>query len=468
MPHSAPRTGTDPDPVPAIAPRPDSRPGPTGSGNRPVPPGGTGPGTRTGAGPSAGRGTAGESARLRDALVARLDETGALTDPRWADAFLAVPREVFLRRGWFAPGPGPTGRPGFRPVLPGDPGWPAAVHADAPLVTQLDGALTAAEAVKTADADDGFVRGTPTSALTRPSLVARMLEHLDVFDGARVLEIGTGTGYHAALLAARLGDDRVTTVDIDAGLAGAARDALDACGLRPAVVTGDGADGVPQRAPYDRIVATCATRRLPDAWIGGTATGGRILAPLATGLGGCALVRLTVTRPGIAEGRVLRDDASFLPMRAHATPSWESLRAAAAPQAGGDGRTSFLPGRLRTDDARFIVGLTLPDVVAFRITGSDTDSPAAEPVESDGADPAGGDGLYLAHRSDGSWAYARDDGRLTQGGPQRLWDLAERAATAWAAAGSPAPGDLSFTADGTRQTLSTDRLTWRLPAAGQA
>lgn len=141
--------------------------------------------------------------------------------------------------------------------------------------------------------------------------MALMLAGLDVRDGHDVLEIGTGSGYNAALLAHRLGDDDlVTTVDLDPELTASARRHLDAAGHHPVVVTGDGARGVPERAPFDRIIATCALPSLPRAWLAQCRPGARIVAPFATGL-----VALTVRDAGHAEGRFLHTPAYFVPLR---------------------------------------------------------------------------------------------------------------------------------------------------------
>lgn len=88
-----------------------------------------------------------------------------------------------------------------------------------------------------------------TSSASKPDLVLSMLAALDVHDGHTVLEIGTGSGYNAALLAARLGAPSVTTVEIDPGLATSARAALVASGFPVTVLTGDGTQGYPANAP---------------------------------------------------------------------------------------------------------------------------------------------------------------------------------------------------------------------------
>jgi protein-L-isoaspartate O-methyltransferase len=75
--------------------------------------------------------------------------------------------------------------------------------------------------------------------------MARMLELLDVTGADRVLEIGTSTGYNAALLCHRLTDARVTSIDIDLTLIAEARDRLASLGYQPCLVAGDGAAGVP-------------------------------------------------------------------------------------------------------------------------------------------------------------------------------------------------------------------------------
>jgi protein-L-isoaspartate O-methyltransferase len=101
------------------------------------------------------------------------------------------------------------------------------------------------------------------SSSTKPDLMVRMLETLDVHDGHRVLEIGTGTGYNAALLAHRLGDGRVFSIDVGAEFVDLARQRLATAGFHPTLVSGDGVHGLAEHAPYDRIIATCSVPAVP-------------------------------------------------------------------------------------------------------------------------------------------------------------------------------------------------------------
>ncbi|GAA2668228.1 hypothetical protein GCM10010400_31360 [Streptomyces aculeolatus] len=133
----------------------------------------------------------------------------------------------------------------------------------------------------------------------------------------KVLEIGTGTGWNAGLLAHRLGARNVVTVDIDENVATAARTKLYAQRLHPTVVACDGLGGDPPGAPYDRLIATCALRTVPTAWIEQVRPGGIILAPWGTPFSNRdALVRLVVDDDGkSASGDFLRE-VEFVKARA--------------------------------------------------------------------------------------------------------------------------------------------------------
>ncbi|APU24003.1 methyltransferase, FxLD system [Actinoalloteichus sp. GBA129-24] len=127
-----------------------------------------------------------------------------------------------------------------------------------------------------------FSDGSSLSCASAPFVVAMMLDQLDVQSGDRVLEIGAGTGYNAALLAGLTGPTGVvTTVDIDPDVTEQASRALAAAGYHGVrVVTGDGARGVPEHAPYDRLIAAVSPWDIPDAWWDQLVPGARVVAPL--------------------------------------------------------------------------------------------------------------------------------------------------------------------------------------------
>lgn len=227
----------------------------------------------------------------KEALLRSLIEDGALPDPAWQHAFEEVPRELFVPYYFLSSSVGEERRWREDPDPEARERWLEGAYEDAPLAIKLkDGELL--------------------SSSSQPSLMARMLEALRVRDGMKVLEIGTGSGWNAALLCHRLGEENVTTLDLEPEITEAARAHLAAAGYRPTVHTGDGARGYRPAAPYDRVIATCALRRLPWAWVGQTALDGLILAPLATGL-----IRLRVQPEGVGEGRFLSMPAYFVPLR---------------------------------------------------------------------------------------------------------------------------------------------------------
>lgn len=122
----------------------------------------------------------------------------------------------------------------------------------------------------------------PASSTSQPSLVADMLELLELTCGVGVLEIGAGTGYNAALLAELVGDQRlVITVDVAEDVVAQTRRLLAGAGYPGiTVLCRDGFDGVPERAPFDRIVATVGCADVSPHWAEQLAEDGRLLVPL--------------------------------------------------------------------------------------------------------------------------------------------------------------------------------------------
>jgi protein-L-isoaspartate(D-aspartate) O-methyltransferase len=122
--------------------------------------------------------------------------------------------------------------------------------------------------------------GTPISSASQPTIVATMLEQLQISQGNHVLEIGTGTGYNAALLATLAGSRCVVSVELELDLAEQAEELLSRLGLDVQVVVGDGRSGYQPSAPYDRIVVTTGAREIASAWMAQLGNGGRLVVPI--------------------------------------------------------------------------------------------------------------------------------------------------------------------------------------------
>lgn len=306
---------------------------------------------------------------LREALARRLADAGHSQE--WIATVRTVARHLFV--------------PVFHQqdhvgqwvtVAAGEDGYLEGVYADRALTTQL-------------------TDGAPTSSSSEPDLMLTMLDALDVRVGHRVLEIGTGTGYNAALLSHRLGDANVTTVDVDSELTVRAAERLAAAGYQPHVVTGDGAAGVPERGPFDRIIATCGMQSIPPAWIEQAADGALMVVPIGWGL-----ARVTV-QDGHAHGRFLPAGAYFMARRAPgAEPRFAEL-ADVEP-------TSTRTAATEVDRLQFPLALALP---GYRSCTWSDENGAVSAV-----------GLWTP---DGSTATAHVDGTLRQIGPRHLWDTVE-------------------------------------------
>jgi protein-L-isoaspartate(D-aspartate) O-methyltransferase len=138
--------------------------------------------------------------------------------------------------------------------------------------------------------------------ISAPHMVGIMCDLLELKTGDRVLEIGTGCGYHAAVTAEIVGSKNVYSVEYVESLAVEARERLERLGYGDVSVrVGDGAEGWDEHAPYDAAYFTCAAPALPDPVIEQLRVGGRILAPIGTG--SQTLVRAEKTDTGLDRSR---------------------------------------------------------------------------------------------------------------------------------------------------------------------
>jgi len=373
--------------------------------------------------------TTARAEQLRRSLAETLSADGYLRTRAWKQAFVAMPRHAFLPRFFRQT----EDLSGWRTVDASSPDWLALVYTDATWVTQLDNddhRWTTARA-------NGQVTGEPTSSSTAPGLMALMLEALDVHDGHRVLEVGTGTGYNAALLAHRLGSPNVTTVEFDPAIAQRARDILASLGYSPTVITGDGSTGYPPNSPYDRIIATVSVPSVPAVWISQTRSGGIILTNLHRELGGGALARLTVDSRGTAQGRFLPEYGGFMPVRSNPLTATGPLLNTALKGPAGDRRPATLDAdAVFHPDFGMLAALLIPDLTSMGFTPDAT-----------------GPQFWLLSSS-GSWACLFEEtGAVEQHGPRRLWDELERVHQRWIAWNKPTRDrfGLTVTGDGTHQ-----------------
>ncbi len=211
--------------------------------------------------------------RLRKQLVDTLRRRGDVRGERVEAALRAVPRHLFV--------PGVSLEEAY---------------ADEVVYTKLDG------------------DGVSISAASQPAIVALMLDQLQVEPGHRILEIGAGTGYNAALLADLAGPDgQVTAIDLDDDIVDGARANLREARYDVRVVQGDGALGHPDGAPYDRMIATVAAWDVPPAWWDQLAPHGRLVVPLR--LRGSTCRSLALERDGVRWRSRTHVPCGFMPLR---------------------------------------------------------------------------------------------------------------------------------------------------------
>jgi protein-L-isoaspartate(D-aspartate) O-methyltransferase len=204
---------------------------------------------------------------LRSRLVEQLERGGELRDGRVREALLRIPRHLFV-----------------------------------PAETPLDHAYA-----------DHSVPIGHGQAIAQPSVVARMTEALELSGTERILEIGTGSGYHAAVLSELAAE--VLSIEALEPLARRAAHLLAEIGCSNVVVrAGDGNEGWSRRAPFERIVSGAAAEEVPKAWIDQLSEGGFVVAPVGGAWGGQRLVRVLRY-----EGQTRMDDLgaiAFVPLLA--------------------------------------------------------------------------------------------------------------------------------------------------------
>ena len=232
--------------------------------------------------------------QFMERYVQQLKADGAIRSPAVERAFRRVQRHRLVET-FYRP-PGPQGGP----PIQHDPEHPLLEHLDLIYSNTALGTR--------------FVDGMPASSTSQPSLVAEMLELLDLAPGTKILEIGAGTGYNAALMAELVGDQRlVVTVDLLDDVVAQTRRLLARTGYGEiAVLLRDGVEGAPEQAPFDRIVATVGCSDLSPRWVEQLAEGGRMLMPLDHA-GGHPLFLLHKER-GTLQGRIA-SWAGFMPIR---------------------------------------------------------------------------------------------------------------------------------------------------------
>lgn len=181
-----------------------------------------------------------DAERLRNALVDQIRADGHARTPAVETALRTVPRHAFVPEASLEE-----------------------AYANAPVNIKYD------------------TDGTSISCASQPGVVALMLDQLEAQPGERILELGAGTGYNAALLAHLVGDSgHVTTIDVDDDLVEGARAHLAAAGITNVeALARDGAVGHAAGAPYDRIIATVGAHGVPHAWLDQLAPGGRLVVP---------------------------------------------------------------------------------------------------------------------------------------------------------------------------------------------
>ena len=344
-----------------------------------------------------------------------LAEAALYPQSRWWEAVVATPRHLLVPR-WFDHNrktrcwelrDGPSDH---------DAWLGSAYDAGTTLVTRI-GPVHADHA----EPGTGY-QGWPTSSATLTRLVIAMYRLARLYDGADVLDVGTGPGYGCALLARRLGSQHVTSVDVDPYLTTTAAARLADCGLHPAILARDACAELP--GSYDRIVPMVSLPAIPASWLAALRPGGRLVFSLAAS---GVVITATKTPDGGATGHVDSKPAWFMADR------------------HGDDYPPRQTGQFATIRDRDGEQVTRGRYPVVEVTwDSDLDamlSVTAPGITHDYArDPQTGAATAWMRHDDGSWARATGtDGEpplVHQGGPRRLWDILDGIRHHWINHGS--------------------------------
>lgn len=367
------------------------------------------------------------------ALVEAMVADGTLTDTALIDAFRSVPRHRFIPETGALTAYGASLNANSNPEQ-----WLAAIYADNAIVTQVDESTAPVQEEPPAYQEVGSRarREAATSSSSAPTVLARLFELADLANGQRVLEVGTGTGWNTALLAHRLGDRAVISLETDPRLARSARESLEKEGYSPTVHLADGYGGYPPGARYDRITSTFGVRRIPPAWLEQLRPDGLVVCPWGLLEGAGVLARVECPGDGSARGS-FHDGVGFVPLHTPDPP----------PRPVRDSGQQPDEYRLTQDDpvapllsfpSAFALSVMVPDWrVRRRWIGT-------------------GSGVWVCDRDADSWVRVYPYGTswmIEQGGPRSVWDEFEEALELWSDLGEPRPDrfGLSVDTDGTHR-----------------
>ncbi|MFI5734219.1 methyltransferase domain-containing protein [Kribbella sp. NPDC051587] len=342
---------------------------------------------------------------LADAMASEVRRAACLRNDALFQAFAAIPRHLFVPTYYRTE----TNADGWDSVTgivdESHPDWLTTVYSNTALVTQL-------KPIEGQPSSETY-----TSSSSMPTVMADMIEELGIRPGMKVLEIGTGTGYNAAILCHLLGDDAVTTLDIDEELVDLARERLASLDYHPSFE--------PQDGTYDRILATHSVDDIPAEWLRWGKPGAVILtdlrSPANSSMGAWAKVAIGRDGSG-AVGALMPARGYFMGARrtpefAHAgdtTPEFTDDEHRTRANAMETRPTKVPASVLETGDFGLYLWRQAPEIRWFASSGTASlNGPRAE-----------------------SWAYVTEDS-VHYGGLEDLWSPVERAYSAWEGAGRP-------------------------------